>query len=405
MNKGDDMENWKDTKKGSCCLFGDYSGHRILDFDEMNEQLNQLVHFKEQEAIGMTTFQYPIRHFTYGTGPYHVILTAGTHASELITNCFLIHFMKELDQHMFLDSKQFTLHFIPILNPEGTIILTSAIRTVIPRKITPFWEELLCIQYYTNSRLEDNYVIEKEDKDNKLQMWMFRYADSNCIPKKHKQLRESVKEIIETEKLPKGAMIAWSSNGVGIDLNANVPNPRYIKAMRQKIPFYHELRLNQISMTSKGPIGCPFRSNQFQFEPENKAIIRLYKDLIKKEKVLGSFIYHACGNLIYYLDETDEKVNKENSIQNTKYNLQIAKKYQEATGYRILKDHKETTVDYMLKKILPGTILVELGNIRSTPLSQFIDSIDLVYSHIMNDNKKALIETIEMMKKLYENKG
>ena len=59
----------------------------------------------------------------------------------------------------------------------------------------------------------------------------------------------------------------------------------------------------------------------------------------------------------------------------------------------------------MLKKILPGTILVELGNIRSTPLSQFIDSIDLVYSHIMNDNKKALIETIEMMKKLYENKG
>ena len=43
--------------------------------------------------------------------------------------------MKELDQHMFLDSKQFTLHFIPILNPEGTIILTSAIRTVIPRKI------------------------------------------------------------------------------------------------------------------------------------------------------------------------------------------------------------------------------------------------------------------------------
>ena len=42
MNKGDDMENWKDTKKGSCCLFGDYSGHRILDFDEMNEQFQIL---------------------------------------------------------------------------------------------------------------------------------------------------------------------------------------------------------------------------------------------------------------------------------------------------------------------------------------------------------------------------
>ena len=59
-------------------------------------------------------------------------------------------------------------------------------------------------------------------------------------------------------------------------------------------------------------------------------------------------------------------------------------------------------MDYVLKKKLPGTLLIELGNIRATPLSQFVDSIDCVYTNIINDNKKAIIETLKTMKLQYE---
>lgn len=390
-----------EDKKGH--LIGDYQNHRILDYEQMNDRLDHLKICIEQKEIGRTTFDYPIRHFTFGNGPYHAILTAGTHAVELITNCFLIQFMEYLEANPeVIDPSVYTLHFIPILNPEGTIVLTSAIRTVIPRETTPFWEELFCIQYYMNAKVEDDYVLNMKDQDTKLQMWMFRYATPDCIDKKHEKLKKSIQKIIQEQHLPKGVMAQWSSNGVGIDLNANVWHPRYEKEMIERKPVYHELRLNQISMISPGPIGCPYRLSKFQLEPENGALLNFYQTLMQKEKVIGSFIYHACGNLIYYLDEKSEKIKRENGKDYTEYNESVAITYQKYTGYKILSNHKETTMDYVLKKILPGTLLIELGNIRATPLSQFVDSIDCVYTNIINDNKKAIIETLKTMKLQYE---
>ena len=372
-------------------VMGNYKTLRTLDYEEMNEHLDRLQRFTEQAPIGYTTFHYPIRHFTYGTGENHVILTAGTHSVELITNCFLIHFMEELDQNPNLvDPNLFTLHFIPILNPEGTIILTSALRTVIPRTCTPFYEELTCLQYYMNSRLEDEYALKKEDHGNKLQMQMFRYADANCIDPKHKELRKSVQKMITS--LPEGVMIAWSSNGVGVDLNANIEHPRYEGEVLKKIPVYHELRLNQISKTTPGPVGCPFRGDTFSLEPENQALLNFYHALMQAEKVVGSLIYHACGNQIVYLDEK-YGISKEEA----EYNRKIALAYQEMTKYDVLVQSRPTTMDYILKTKLPGTILIELGDIRSTPLSQFISCIHSVYDHILEDNQKAIVKTIHTM--------
>lgn len=385
-----------EDKKGTHRFIGDYKTSRILDYEQMNERLDQLKLCVEQKEIGRTTFDYPIRHFTFGNGPYHIILTAGTHAVELITNCFLIQFMEYLEANPeVVDRDVYTLHFIPILNPEGTIVLTSAIRTVIPRETKPFWEELFCIQYYMNSKVEDTYVLEQKDQDNKLQMWMFRYATPDCIDAKHEKLKRSIQKLIQEQKLPKGVMAQWSSNGVGVDLNANVWNPRYDEEIKQGKPVYHELRLNQISMTSPGPIGCPYIPPKFQLQPENGAILNLYQTLLQKEKVIGSFIYHACGNLIYYLDEDNQKKIGD-------YNKIIATTYQKYTGYKILTNQRPTTMDYALKKRLPGTLLIELGNIRATPLSQFVDSIDCVYTNIIHDNTKAIIETLKTMKLQYE---
>ena len=65
---------------------------KILDYEEMLYHLDQLDSnvIRKMPPIGYTTHGYPIPHYTYGTGSAHVILTAGTHATELIGNCFLI---------------------------------------------------------------------------------------------------------------------------------------------------------------------------------------------------------------------------------------------------------------------------------------------------------------------------
>ena len=65
-------------------------------------------------------------------------------------------------------------------------------------------------------------------------------------------------------------------------------------------------------------------------------------------------------------------------------------------------------MDSMLKTLYPVSILVELGGVRATPLSQFIDfdlegsneDFKYVYSKIINDNTNALLQTIEEMLKI-----
>ena len=110
---------------------------KILDYDEMNDLLGKLKNIKKEKPIGYTYFGLPIDHYVYGKGRYHVIITGGTHSAELISNVFVIRFMEKIDKkEIFIDEDLYTIHFIPILNPEGTIIVTSAIRSLIPRDET-----------------------------------------------------------------------------------------------------------------------------------------------------------------------------------------------------------------------------------------------------------------------------
>lgn len=204
---------------------------KILDYEQMNEILNNLDTniIKKEEPIGYTTFNYPINHYTYGNGPYHVILIAGTHASELISNVFLINFMKELSNGKInIDKNEYTIHFIPIVNPEGTIIVTSAIRNIIKNTDDESKEQLACMTYYFNSKLEDDYAEKYNDKSIKLHQHMFRYATPDIIDDKHKELKEHIKYLINKYNIPDGSLINWSSNGNGIDLNANIEFGEYL---------------------------------------------------------------------------------------------------------------------------------------------------------------------------------
>lgn len=371
---------------------------KILDYEEMLEILDSLnKNIKKQKAIGKTKFGCEIRHYTYGNGEKHVIITGGTHSIELISIDFVLKFMQKLEnKEININPNEYTLHFIPIVNPEGTIIVTSAIRTLIKKEMTESEEQRICMQYYLNAKLDDKYAMDYNSKYEKLHHLMFQNATSDCIPDKYKELKENVKKIVKQNQLPIGCLIDWSNNGNGIDLNSNVETGRYFYEVENNESVYMELRFNTLDLTKQGPIGRPFEGDKFKYELENEAILAFYKKIKEKNNVVASFIYHACGGVIYYL-EKQEKENPWNREYNYyEYNRKIAELYSKISNYKILQSNGYTTLDTKIMTIVPGTLLIELSKIRANPLSQFIENEDSKerYSTTINNNIEALTKTI-----------
>ena len=388
---------------------------KILDYDEMNEILDGLDSnvIKKEKPIGYTYFGYPIDHFVYGHGKYHVIITGGTHSSELISNVFVIRFMEKLcNKEINIDDNLYTIHFIPIVNPEGTIIVTSAIRSLIPRSISDEEEQTYCLTYYRNSYIEGEYANKYGDRDCKLQQMMFRYATPNILDDRHKLLKDYLNKLFKENNLPIGCMINWSSNGRGVDLNSNIENSSLIKRVENGEEIYASLHLNNIRRDKLGPLGCPYFSKKGEIEKENEALLNFYSEISENYDFIGSFIYHSCGNIVYYLGKDKEDnpwVNLTEEMR--KDNYDVAKVYADETGYKLDEMEIYTTMDSKLKSLFPVTLLIELGGVRATPLSQFMDlNLDgssdkfrMVYSKIIEDNTLAIMKTLPVMIDVYKN--
>ena len=129
--------------------------------------------------------------------------------------------------------------------------------------------------------------------------------------------------------------------------------------------------------------------------------------------MIGSFIYHSCGNIVYYLGKDKEDnpwVNLTEEMR--KDNYDAANVYADETGYKLDEMEIYTTMDSKLKSLFPVTLLVELGGVRATPLSQFMN-LDLdgsaedfkwIYSKIIDSNTEAIIKTLPVMLKIFGNK-
>lgn len=129
--------------------------------------------------------------------------------------------------------------------------------------------------------------------------------------------------------------------------------------------------------------------------------------------MIGSFIYHSCGNIVYYLGGAKEKnpwVNLSNEDEENNY--KVAEVYAKKTGYKLDGLEIYTTMDSKLKSLFPVTLLIELGGVRATPLSQFMDfnlegsssKFKQIYSKIISDNTLAILDTLPVMKKTYDEK-
>lgn len=346
----------------------------ILDYNEVNKILDSFNNtiVKENEPLNYTeNAKLPIRYFTLGNGNKHIVVTAAWHSNEIITTSFVI----ELMQYLVNNNYQFNnlkIHFIPILNPEGYLINTSAIKRKLPSKnITKY-----CYEYYKNFK----YDALNPNNKVKLHQLMFKDIDYTCIDNEYFILRDKVQDILSNH--PKGSIIDWSSNGNGIDLNSNTVNKLVSQNEYNKQATYNNIRLDIPS-----PIGYPGNNKDINFTQEIE--ILSLKNLLEslKDSIYGYFNYHSIGGIIYNRPESND-----NFI--TLYNYLLSKYYQTYTNYKVIRNKSNiiTSVNDTLRIKYLGNLLIELSPMMGNPIGVYGDINN--YNNTINSNIKSFIYTL-----------
>ena len=309
--------------------------------------------------------------------------------------------------------KEYTLDFIPIVNPEGYIITTSAIRTQIPRDMSSSDIEKICSKYLRLYKEDDDKEIAGEITDNselKKYQSMFKEATYHDIPDKYKRIKKKTEEIYQKYKIPDGSVIAWCANANGIDLNANTKYNRNISKIENGEDLYMPLRYSNIRFSKPGPINRPYDKNKgFLQEKETVFISDFLEKLHNSNKLSAIFNYHSTGGLIDQRPselEDDLKDRNINLKHKTLNNYIFAKFYQSETyknsnnkdeKYDILKDSSVIkTLNGLYRVLYPLDMLVELSELGGNPIGPYSDMEN--YNSIMKSNLEAIKKSISYLK-------
>lgn len=359
----------------------------ILDYETCQKIMDSYKGIiTEREPIGWTANEkLPIRHFTLGSGPKQVVVTGGQHANEIITVTFIIELMNYLSKNNIV-FEDLTIHFIPMLNPEGYVVISSAIKEKLGKNSTDSEKIKFCFDYYKAFR---NDTINK-DNPFKQHQKLFEEINSSSI-RDHNILKDAVGEILIPH--PKGSIIDWASNGNGIDLNSNTAvNIKKDKELN-KSAAYNNLRVDIPS-----PIGHPGNNQSKNFTQEVE-VISLQQLLDKLKNSCTMFLnYHSVGGLIYQRPENDDKFI-------TSYNYILSKFYQEntiknASKYDIVKGQsgRAISVNDQLRQKYPGNILVELSPMGGNPIGPFGDPNNI--KNTIESNIYSFIYTMSNLDKI-----
>lgn len=340
----------------------------------------------EREPIGWTANEkLPIRHFTLGNGPKQVVVTGGQHANEIITVSFVLELINYLSKNNIV-FEDLTIHFIPMLNPEGYVVISSAIKERLGKNSTDSEKIKFCFDYYKSFR---NDTINR-DNPFKQHQKIFEEINNNSI-KGYSILKDSVGEILIHH--PKGSIIDWASNGNGIDLNANTKINIKKEGTLNKTIAYNNIRADIPS-----PIGHPGnnQSKNFTQEIEIISLENLLKSL--KNNCVAFLNYHSVGGLIYQRPENNDRFI-------TNYNYLLSKFYQEHTiknngNYDIKKGQsgRAISVNDQLRQKYPGNILVELSPMGGNPIGPFGDPNNI--KNTIESNIYSFIYTMSNLDKI-----
>ena len=401
--------------------------NKILDYEQVEQKLQKICEnsngkIEKKADLAITNYGLPIHYYTIGHGKKEMVITGATHGSEIITTDFILNLMEEMTKEngtfKNINLDEFTFHIIPMLNPEGYLISTSAIRTIIPRDMNLKDAEKICKKYYLAYRKDDQEAIQRikeglsSDKTTiKHHQKMFEHVDWTCIPLKYDKLRKKVKEIYEKyPDLPNGSMICWNANGDGIDIQSNcIYNKKIPKIQNNEHLYTDSLRYSNIDSSHPGPLNCPMDKDVGFYETiETQAISNLLQHLHEKGTLVGYENYHSTGGLIYQRPckngngfEISQDLYWERIVNNIfkamSYSEHTYKNSDDKSGskYTILKnaDLPNSTNDVFRMKY-PANLLIELSAMGGNPIAPYGD-IDGNYTSIMSSNIDAYKEFLQ----------
>lgn len=388
--------------------------NKILDYEQVLDKLNFLSASSRINAhtpIGFTSFGLPILHYSVGNGKNHIVLSGATHGCELISTSFILEVMEHINNNdirfKFLNKNEHTLHFLPILNPEGYVISSSAVRAKVPRDMSDVDAQEIYKQYLECYKKDDADCHMRLGNTVKRHQQFFEDVDSSCIPDKYSNLRDCVKRICEIYDVPKGTLQTWSSNAYGVDLNQNMPFNYKINLIKDNIDLYSIMRYDNIRATRPGPIGCPMRGQEFSFEPETSSFSNFIFNLKHNKDInLCAYLnYHSTGEIIYQrpYDKFSEVNDTEimNHMQLEKiYNRKISDAYGKIASYKVINSPASLNCfNDLLRLQIPGDILIELSKNSGNPIGTFAEPN---YSNTIEKNMNAVSFVLEKLPGLYK---
>lgn len=381
----------------------------ILDYEDVNNKIKEITNegiIKRQSPLAITRFGLPIEYLTVGNGDKSIVITGATHGSEIITTDFVIKLMETINSKHDEDDwkyilENYKLHIIPMLNPEGYLISTSAIRKIIPKELDLSESEKICKEYF--QRFKNDFT--KEKGEPKEYQEMFKDIDYTCIPDRYSNLKNHIKSIYDKYDIPAGVLQMWSANGSGIDIQANNEYNPVIEKIKNKEDIYMSKRCDNINMSHPGPINCPYDKEEgFKLEIETKAISDLLDKLNKEGSLFMYLNYHSTGGLIYQrpsIPPTSFIISDNDLKRKEKMNYIMAKSYARWTkkndgtySVRTKQDNATSTNDILRLKY-PNDILIELSPMGGNPLAPYGD-IENNYKNVISSNIEAFKNTLNL---------
>lgn len=389
--------------------------NKILDYEQVEEKLEELCRnyayaIEKQEDLAITLYGLPIHYYKIGKGNKEIVITGATHGAEIVTTDFVLQLMEEMaikPDEFNLD--EYTFHIVPMLNPEGYLITTSAVRKLIPRDMSLEDAQKICKRYYMEYRSDDQEVISRKKEgifpdrlSTKRHQKMFENIDYTCIPEKYKNIRERVKNIFEMyPDLPKGCIVTWDANASGIDVQSNcVFNRDKILQSLYGEHSYGNLRYENIDASHPGPMNCPFDPKVGFYEiAEVKAISKLLKKLNEKGTLVSYENFHSTGGLVYQRPsrggngfEISEDLYWQRIVNNIFMALSYASNTyknannMEGSRYQIRKSSGlPTSTNEVFRMKYPVDLLIELSGMGGNPIAPYGD-MEGNYKNIMDSN-------------------
>ena len=369
---------------------------QYMNYQDVNDRIEKLMHdnesineIKKERPLGYTEYGLPIQHYTMGNGPKHIVISGSYHAAEIITTIFVVRLMEDMAKDAEFKKDEYTLDFIPIVNPEGYLITTSMQDLYLGDNTTEEEKILEAKTYWAsyradatipakvrNGELPETAMLEK-----KSYQALFDNVNLEEYLKDYPKIKESVLNIVQKNNYPVGVMAAWSANASGIDLSQNVPyNPAIKTLLEADGPVYNHLAYANTRKDIPGPVNTPCRNlEHFTFEAENLAMLNFMEELNakKEEEIIAYFNYHSVMGKMYQRPVKEDWLLK---LYNIDYEKKVIENYVSSRIFRsgnaydiIESEDPYSYINEFLRLRYGIDIQVELSRMGSNPIGPLAD--------------------------------